>query len=192
MHESAHNLHPLAAIGVSERDLSAVLVPFDAEERECARFIAAAFGAGKPFIVVHPGAGKRQNVWPPARFAEVVSLLGDRTGMEAVAVRGPVDAGAMDEFLASCAVCPVVLSSPTVGFLGALMKRAALTLCNDTGIMHVAGAVGARCVAIFGPTDPARWKPVKDSVVAVKSRDGDVSSVRVEEVLAAARALLGG
>jgi len=66
-----------------------------------------------------------------------------------------------------------------------------LTLCNDTGIMHIAGAVGANCVAVFGPTDPARWKPVNETVVAVRGKDGNVESVSVEEVIAAAAALLG-
>jgi ADP-heptose:LPS heptosyltransferase len=78
-----------------------------------------------------------------------------------------------------------------LGFLGALVKRSILTLCNDTGIMHIAGAVGARCVAVFGPTDPARWKPVNEAVVAVRGKDGNVDSVSVDEVVAAARALLG-
>lgn len=192
MHESAHNLYPLSVIGVSEQDLSSALVPTEDEERSCERFIAAAFGDGERFIVVHPGAGKRRNIWPPARFAEVASSLGESAGTRVAAVRGPVDAAAMDEFLAACPVCPVVVSSPPVGFLAALMKRSALTLCNDTGIMHVAGAVGARCVAVFGPTDPARWKPVNDTVVAVRARDGNVESVEAREVLAAARALLGG
>jgi heptosyltransferase-3 len=72
------------------------------------------------------------------------------------------------------------------------MKRSALTLCNDTGIMHIAGAVGGRCVAVFGPTDPARWKPVNETVVAVRGKDGNIDSVSVDEVVAAAKTLLGG
>jgi ADP-heptose:LPS heptosyltransferase len=98
----------------------------------------------------------------------------------------------MDAFLASCTNRPLVVSCPSVGFLSALMERAALTLCNDTGIMHLAGAVGAPCVAVFGPTDPARWKPVNETVVAVKAKDGRVESVSVDEVLSAALKLLSG
>jgi hypothetical protein len=43
---------------------------------------------------------------------------------------------------------------------------------------------------VFGPTDPARWKPVAASVVAVRGKDGSVGSVGVAEVVAAAAALL--
>ena len=186
MHESEHNLYPLAAIGVREDDLASLLVPTAEDEAESERFVAAAFAEGARFVVVHPGAGKRQNAWPPERFAELVSLLRERCGLDAVAVRGPMDRQTMDAFVKAATSHPVVLSCPTVGFLGALMARAALTICNDTGVMHVAGAVGARCVAIFGPTDPARWKPVNDAVLAVRAADRAVASVTVEEVFAAA------
>jgi ADP-heptose:LPS heptosyltransferase len=190
MHESEHNLYPLAAIGVREDDLTSLLVPTAEDESESERFIAAAFGEGARFVVVHPGAGKRQNVWPPERFAELVSLLHERCGLGAVAVRGPMDHATMDAFVGACAAPAAVLSCPTVGLLGALMARSALTVCNDTGVMHVAGAVGARCVAVFGPTDPARWKPVNDRVVAVRAADHAVSSVTVGQVFEAAVELL--
>ena len=87
---------------------------------------------------------------------------------------------------------PVVVSSPAIGFLAALMRKASVNLCNDTGVMHIAGAAGARCVAIFGPTDPARWKPVNETVVAVRSGDGKISSVSVDKVVEAAILLITG
>jgi ADP-heptose:LPS heptosyltransferase len=191
MHESVHNLYPLAAIGVHEEDLTSVFIPPEEDDRECEAFVASSFGAGGRFIVVHPGAGKARNVWPGERYAETTRVLGGRFGAGIVATGGPADAAALDAFLDACAVRPFVLPCPSVGFLGALMKRAALTLCNDTGIMHIAGAVGANCVAVFGPTNPARWKPVNETVVAVRGRDGTVESVSVDEVIAAGAALLG-
>lgn len=191
IHESVLNLYPLAAIGVREADLGSVLVPLADEERNCERFIAASFGAGGRFIVVHPGAGKRLNRWPPGRFADAAAALCERLGAGVVAVGGPVDTAALDAFLEASPACPVVLSCPSTGFLGALMNRSILTLCNDTGIMHVAGAVGSRCIAVFGPTDPARWKPVNETVVAVRAGDGNIESVSVEAVIDAAMKLLG-
>jgi ADP-heptose:LPS heptosyltransferase len=192
MHESAHNLYPLAAIGVREADLTSAFVPAAEDERDCERFIAASFGAGGRFIVVHPGAGKPQNVWPGARYAQAARILGEAYGCGVVATGGPADAKTLAAFLDACVARPFVLPCPSIGFLGALMKRATLTLCNDTGIMHIAGAVGGRCVAVFGPTDPARWKPVNETVVAVRGEDGMVDSVSVDQVVSAARALLGG
>ena len=192
MHESERNLYPLRKIGVAETDLSPLLVPTEAEEVDAARFVRERIGEA-PFVVIHPGAGKRRNIWPPERFAEVARRLGGgagRGGYRVVAVSGPVDAPVLRRFLAAGAEPAAAVELPPVGFLGALMKRAALVLCNDTGVMHVAGAVGAGCVAVFGPTDPARWKPAVDSVVAVRGSDGTVDSVSVEMVLEAARRVL--
>lgn len=191
MHESLHNIYPLAAVGVHEEDLRAVLVPLADEERGCERFIAASFGEGKSFIVVHPGAGKRLNRWPPGRFADAAASLQERLRCGIVLVGGPADKEELDAFLDVSRVHATVISCPSVGFLGALMKRALLALCNDTGIMHIAGAVDSRCVAVFGPTDPARWKPVNERVVAVRAGDGAIESVRVETVVDAAMRLLG-
>jgi len=192
MHESEHNLYPLAAIGVRAADLTSVFVPPEEDERDCERFIEASFGRGGRFIVVHPGAGKPQNVWPGPKYAKAASILGDRYGVGIVATGGPMDADALDAFLEACGHRPAVLPCPSIGFLGALIKRSELALCNDTGIMHIAGAVGARCVAVFGPTDPRRWKPVNATVAAVRAKDGKIESVEVDEVVAAAAALLGG
>lgn len=186
MHESEHNIYPLRAIGVRATGLESLLVPTDEERTESESIIAASFREGMPFIVVHPGAGKKQNIWPPERFAELIGRLREIRDMGVVAVRGPVDGEAFDGFMNAYGAVEVVLSSPSVGLLGAVMQRAALTLCNDTGIMHIAGAVGANCCALFGPTDPSRWKPVNENVVAVRAEDGVVGSVTVDEVLAAA------
>jgi len=189
MHESEHNLYPLRALGIEEDDLSSVLVPFEWEEKGCREFTAAAFG-DEPYAVIHPGAGKAQNIWPPVRFAEVSGALLEGHGIRSVAVRGPVDDIFFTRFLEACPVPPQVISCPTVGFLGALMREAAVSVCNDTGVAHIAGAVGAGCVEVFGPTDPRRWKPVSDAVVAVKPDDGRIDSVTTVEVLKAVEGLL--
>jgi len=190
MHESEHNLYPLKALGVRAAGLESLLVPAAGDQDEADRIIAASFAKDLPFIVVHPGAGKKRNIWPAERFAETARRLREIRGTGIAAVRGPVDGETFDRFLKACGGAALVLSSPGVGLLGAVMRRAALTLCNDTGIMHIAGAVGASCCAVFGPTDPSRWKPVNENVVAVRAEGGDIESVPVEDVLSAALRLL--
>jgi len=191
MNESEHNLFPLSVLGVEEKDLSSIFVPTSADEEAADGFVRAVFGSGGSFAVVHPGAGKVPNRWPAERFAEVSKMLKERLGIGVVAVAGPMDDEPFERFLRSIGSCPAVVHSPSIGFLAALMKRAALVLCNDTGVMHVAGAVRAKTVAIFGPTPPSRWKPSVDEVVALRGQDGRVESVSVEEVFRSALGLLG-
>jgi len=56
-----------------------------------------------------------------------------------------------------------------VGVGAALLQQADRFLCNDTGVMHMAGALRVPTVTLFGPTDPALWKPPASEVVVVRS-----------------------
>jgi ADP-heptose:LPS heptosyltransferase len=191
MHESEHNLYPLSFIGVKEKDLTSVIIPSKSQKADARRFISEAC-SDYDYMVIHPGAGKEENIWPARRFAEVIRKVGKIRRMKVVVVGGPVDRAVVDAFLKCYKSPAAVLYSPSVGMLGEVMKGALVTLCNDTGIMHIAGAVGARCVAVFGSTDPFRWKPVGENVVAVKSGDGRIESVDTEAVFTAVTNLMGG
>jgi ADP-heptose:LPS heptosyltransferase len=169
-HSVEHSLAPLRAVGITTDDLSTVVVPSPAQRREAAE-LAGRLLPGPRFWALHPGAGKRQNVWPPDRMAD----LADRaaaSGTPVLVLHGPADGEALAAFVAARAArddaAPVVVAPPlSVGTAAALLERAERFLCNDTGIMHVAGAVGVPTVALFGPTDPALWKPPSPRVLAL-------------------------
>ena len=71
-----------------------------------------------------------------------------------------------------------------------LLHLADVVLANDTGIAHVAAALGRPTVVVFGPTDVQRWKPAGDHVHAVVAATGFVADVTVESVLDALHAAL--
>ena len=60
---------------------------------------------------------------------------------------------------------------------------------NDSGISHLAAAFGAPVVALFGPTDPAVWRPIGPGVRALRSPTGRMQDLGVEDVSAACLAL---
>ena len=72
--------------------------------------------------------------------------------------------------------------SGTISDVAALLQRADLVICNDTGVMHVACAAGARVLSIFGPTDPVRWAPRAPSLTVVRAPDGNLSALSAESV----------
>jgi ADP-heptose:LPS heptosyltransferase len=106
--------------------------------------------------VIHPGASAPARRWPAERWAEV-----------ARAVPGPVvvTAGPGEERLARTVAdasgAPVVAGAG-LGALAALVAGAARVLCADTGVAHLATALGTPSVVLFGPTSPARWGPPAD------------------------------
>ncbi len=166
-----HGLAPLRALGFRVRDRSTVVVPSEGE-RAAAAGILRELDLSPGFWAVHPGAGKKQNVWPAPHFAEMVRRARDR-GSQVLILHGPADREPLQALTALLGerIGPGLRIAPPspVGVGAALLNEAGRFLCNDTGIMHVAGALGVPTVALFGPTDPDLWKPPTDTVVAVCS-----------------------
>ena len=74
--------------------------------------------------------------------------------------------------------------------LAARFARASIYVGNDTGPLHLAGAVGCPTVGVYGWSDPAEWKPVGSRVRTVRAEDATLESVGVERVLEAVRGVL--
>jgi heptosyltransferase-2 len=182
-HTVEHNLAPLRAIGICTDDLSTVVVPAP-EEAAYARRILTDLGMNPGFWAIHPGAGKKQNVWPAERFAEVAARA-VALDQKILILHGPADAGPLagltgllEDEIGSGGV--KVAPACPVGMGAALLQLADRFLCNDTGVMHMAGALRVPTVALFGPTDPTLWKPPAPEVVVVKS-PGRLSDPRGRE-----------
>jgi len=189
-----HNLEPLRAIGLDVSNTATVMVPAP-EEREAADRILAERAVGESYWMLHPGAGKTENLWPTRRFAEVARRVA-AAGRRLLVLQGPADGPVMAEFAAGLADAPLdtfdggdadageitVLPVVKVGVCAALLERADRFLCNDTGIMHVAGAVGAPTVALFGPTDPALWAPPDPRLIGLRQPSGRLEDLDVDTV----------
>jgi heptosyltransferase-2 len=105
-------------------------------------------------LAVAPGARHEPKRWPADRFARVAALHQARTGCTVLVLGGPGEE-------ASChAVAAALEPSRTIVGVGdqdlsavaAQLERCALLLCNDSGLMHLAEAVGTPVTALFGPT----------------------------------------
>jgi ADP-heptose:LPS heptosyltransferase len=107
--------------------------------------------------VLHPGAGAPAKVWPG--MAALARRLVAR-GLPVVAVTGPAEAAA--EIPGAHAARDLTLRQ-----LVALFERAAVFVGHDSGLTHLAAAVGGPTVALFGPTDPAIWTPVGVAVTVL-------------------------
>lgn len=146
--------------------------------------------AGGP-VVVHIGAGGRNKMWPVARWAEVVSRMrGGGTRIEVIA--GEVERERLSDeerlvFARMGGEMPADLEA-----LCERLSRARVVAGNDSGPAHLAAQLGVRTVALFGPTDPAVWSPVGPEARVVRSVDGAMGSIGVDEVaLAVAQAAAG-
>lgn len=62
------------------------------------------------------------------------------------------------------------IESPALELLAGLIAEAGLFVGNDSGVSHLAAAVGAKTLALFGPTNPALWRPLGENVRIVQGK----------------------
>ena len=143
-----------------------------------------------PFAVLHPSAGEHARRWPRGRFVELARRLRLEEGLGVAWIGGKPDARLLRRIRAHLGEPSVVLTGRRLDELSVLVRRAALFVGNDSGPMHLAGAVGTPLVGIFGPGDPARLLPRGGPAAAVRAPSRLVADVSVDEVLSAVRQVL--
>jgi ADP-heptose:LPS heptosyltransferase len=115
-------------------------------------------------VVLHPGAASSARRWPAPRWA----LLARCLGAQRVAVQLTGNAAEAPVCARISAVAGLPPAACTAGLLDlpGLAERIAgadLLVCGDTGVAHLATALGTRSVLLFGPTPPDRWGPLLDA-----------------------------
>lgn len=107
--------------------------------------------------LIHPAAAFATKQWAVENFARVVEFLADR-GFTSVAIAAPNEQALLEQLRSETSVRVVTfaLSLPEVT---ALAARAQLFAGNDSGIAHIAAAVGTPSVVVFGSSNIAHWRP---------------------------------
>ena len=118
----------------------------------------AGLAPGSPFALVHPAAAFDTKTWAAANFARVVEHLAAR-GLPSVAVAAPGEAQVVEEVRAHSRAPLAGFTDLSLPELTALAARSALFVGNDSGVAHVAAAVGAPQVVVFGSSNVAHWRP---------------------------------
>lgn len=181
LHVIERGLRPLAALGIEAADRTVVLVPGKEAERQAGDFLAR-FAGATAIAAVHPGAGKVANRWPAERFARAVEAL-EAEGASVFLIEGPLDAEAVARTSTALGAPRPVLRGVDAAVVAAALARSDVALVNDTGIMHVAGAMGTPTLALFGPTPRALWEPPSPELVAVQSPDRTMDGLGLPLVL---------
>jgi heptosyltransferase-2 len=114
------------------------------------------------------GPGKR---WSAAHFAELARLATGR-GLNVWVVGSPNEAAWAREITASGGRCVTDLTGPDLRNAILALKAADAVVSNDSGLMHVAAALGTATIALFGPTSPRLWAPLNPLAAALEPMSG--------------------
>jgi ADP-heptose:LPS heptosyltransferase len=184
VHAAEWLARPALALGGEPPTVPPDLQATAAEESRAEAFLGLLPPA---FLAVHPGSGAAGKNWPGERFARLATELGPEPWL---LVEGPAD-GTSAAGLAEAGSFVRARHLP-LRTLGAVLRRAALFVGNDSGVTHLAAAWGAPTLALFGPTDPKTWSPVGRLVAVARSPSASMDDLSPAEVSRAARALRAG
>jgi heptosyltransferase-2 len=126
--------------------------------------------ACRPLVVLNPGAAygpaKR---WPAERFAALAHLFQARKNAEILLVGAAGETDIAASIASGLERKPLDFTGKTsLRQLMGLISLGRVFVTNDTGPMHIAGALGVPVVAIFGPTDPKATGPSRKPSVVLK------------------------
>ncbi len=196
-HECEGALNIVESLGLEPVQLRPDLCPTSEEMQFAETFLLRnGWSRGDLLVGVHAGSSlnaAEQKRWPKDNFVEVIKPLLQKS------VKVLLIAGLAERSLTR--MIQRELGDGVINTDAALTLRqtvAAIYCCrlfisNDSGIAHIAAALGIPLVVLFGPTDPARIAPKGQKVVLLQTaREAPVSEISVQQVQAAVNGLMKG
>lgn len=148
-------LELLQPLGITQPPVDFALGPYTDQLPTVHRMLERYQLGPQRFALINPGAGWNSKLWPARRFGAVAKYLGHEHQLPSLVVwNGPEEHQAAGEIVAAAGGHAFLAPDTTLPQLAELTRRARLFVGSDTGPLHLAAAVGTRCVALFGPTDP--------------------------------------
>jgi heptosyltransferase-2 len=190
-HAAEQLARPLQKLALYLEDHAARIFPSDADRAVANRFLNGY--QDLPIVAMHPGSGSAKKNWALERWVELGwKLVETRPATRLLLIGGEADQIQIEELTAAWNSLPLIIARDLpLPHLAAVIERCRLFVGHDSGISHLAAAVGTPCLLLFGPTDPSVWAPANPAVSVLEAPDGELSAFSVETVGAKAAELLG-
>lgn len=197
-----------AAIGVELRvERPRLVVTADERTAAAGRLRDSGLDPARPIIGIHPGGYYPTQRWPLGRFLALAKRLVEEDHHQVVFFGTRAEERLIAHIGMPVGVKMAVCFGLELREFIALLSVCRLMVCNNSGPLHVATALGLPTVSTIGPTDPVRWWPVGDGHQVVRKslwcspcQEGEcplgtqecLMTISVEEMLAAVRAQAAG
>lgn len=120
-------------------------------------------------IVLHPGSGSKKKVWPLEGFLTLARTLQDHLDAKIITVLGPAEGIETQKAFERMESSSLILGRGlTLLQLASIMEECWFYIGNDSGISHLAAALGLPTMVIFGPTDHRVWSPRGENVAVIR------------------------
>jgi heptosyltransferase-2 len=187
-HAARQLARPIEELGINVADFDERIFPSIEDRAFAHEFLAS---VPQPIVAIHPGSGSHEKNWPLEKWIGLFSPDGHFADLKRLLViSGEADQAQTDQLERQW-------KNRGVGFarnlalprLAAVIERS-IFIGHDSGISHLAAAVGANCILLFGPTDPDVWAPKNENVRVLGSPSGKLDFLQIGTVEAALAAAL--
>ena len=122
---------------------------------------------------MHPGSGSERKNWPEANWAELAESIQRGTSLNLLLVGGEAEGGRLERLAAKLPPerVEIARSLPLVE-LAQRLRDCAGFVGHDSGITHLAAALGLRGLVLWGETAEEVWRPAGDNLVILRHPDG--------------------
>jgi hypothetical protein len=131
-------------------------------------------------VVIHPGSGSREKCWPVEKFVKLIAKFKrKRAAVRVLLGEVELERFSTEQIAALEAAADVRRPANYLALFNEL-RTASVLIGNDSGPAHLAGIMGVSTVALFGPSDPAVWKPLGPRVKTLRGEP--IDSISVDDV----------
>lgn len=141
----------------------------------------AAHGLSGGVVAIHPGSGSPKKNWPAGNFLKLAEQLRE-FGQPHLMIFGEADAAVADVIRKEMPGV-IELSGCTLVELASVLSACRAFVGNDSGVTHIAAALGLRTIVMFGPSDADRWGPRGSHVNVIKAPEGNLELIPTNDVL---------
>lgn len=117
---------------------------------------------GNRWALLHPSTAFFTKQWPVEHFARTAEYL-SASGFQPVAVSSVAEAPVLEQLIEAASVPITAFNDLTLPEITALASRSSVFVGNDSGVAHIAAAVGTPSVVIFGSSNRVHWHPWTDA-----------------------------
>lgn len=124
-------------------------------------------------LALHPGSGSERKNWPEERWADLLEHLITTTAVNILLVGGEAEGGRLQRLAAALPPERVrVAQSLPLADLARILALCIGFVGHDSGISHLAAAVGLSCIVLWADTAEEIWRPPSDKVVILRDQVG--------------------
>lgn len=173
VHNTQFNLDALEAIDVAIQDRNIYFQFANDDTTYVNDFLSNANLNDRFLVCINPGGGWYTKRWGLGRFAELGDRLVEKYGANIILTWGPGQLPDAEKIRSTMKSVAHIAPATTLKQYGALLKRCAIVVTNDSGPMHIAAALRVPVLGIYGPTNPTLQGPFGPQHVVVRKENLD-------------------